>query len=61
MIKTQGFDSSGLGSIPVGGDEIWEGRTAKKRKNLTLDITQNSLSLSVSHTHTHSNFTYTHT
>lgn len=51
MIKTQGFHSSGPGSVPVGGDEIWEDVQLKKRKNLTLDVTQNSLSLSFSHTH----------
>ena len=61
VIKTQGFHSSSLGSIPVGRDEIWEDIQPKNIKNLTLDITQNSLPLSLSHTHTHSNFTQTHT
>lgn len=61
VIKTQGFHSSSPGSITVGRDEIWEDIQPKNIKNLTLDITQNSLPLSLSHTYTHSNFTQTHT
>ena len=60
VIKTQGFHSSSPGSIPVGRDEIWEDIQPKNIKNLTLDITQNSLPLSLSHTHTFKLHTDTH-
>ena len=60
MNKTQGFHSSSPGSIPVGRDEIWEDIQPKNRKNLTLDITQNSLPLSHTHTQTSHRHTLRH-